>query len=82
MGREQFSAPEESSREKRRKSVKQLLFVVASAYLGAFFGSVLPSATNLDEISWAIGVVVLLVLVAAPFVVDRYWSQIDRYISR
>lgn len=80
MGREEFTAPAESGREKRRKSVKQLLFVVASAYLGAFFGSILPSATNLDEVSWAIGTIVLLVLVIAPFVVDRYWGWIDDYL--
>lgn len=68
MGREQFSAPEESTREKRRKSTLQVEYSLLGAFLGALIGT-----ADLSRIE--IGVLALI-LVLLPFLTNRYWEQI------
>ena len=68
MGREQFSAPEESTREKRRKSTLQVQYSLLGAFLGTLVGT-----ADLSNI-----VMVLFVVIAGflPFITNRYWEQI------
>lgn len=64
-----------SHSDRRRRSVRQLLFVIAGAHTGAFVGSVVPTfGLAGDTVSVAL-VVMLLVL---PFAVDANWERIDR----
>lgn len=68
MGREEFSAPEKSTREKRRKSTVQVQYAI----LGAFLGALLATA----GLSTAILGVVAVVLGALPFLTNKYWDEI------
>lgn len=64
-----------SDSDRRRRSVRQLLFVIAGAHTGAFVGSVVPTF-GLPGDAVSVGLVVgLLVL---PFAVDAKWAAIDR----
>lgn len=74
MGREEFSAPEESTREKRRKSTLQVEYCLLGAFLGALIGS-----ADLPDIAM-VGVAVILVLL--PFLTNRHWGQIYARLPR
>lgn len=65
---------ESSASDRRRRSVRQLLFVIAGAHTGAFAGSVLPTFGLPGDV--ASGLTVLL-LFALPFVVDAKWEYVD-----
>lgn len=71
MGRKQFSAPEESPREKRRKAVLQIQYTVLAGFFGA-----LIATSGLEPILLA---AVTGLLVALPFLTNRYWEDIHRY---
>lgn len=68
MGREQFSAPEESTREKRRKSALQVEYSLLGAFLGTLIGT-----ADLSNIVMVLFAVIAGVL---PFITNRYWEQI------
>lgn len=68
MGREQFSAPEESTREKRRKSTLQVEYALLGAFLGALIGTA-------DIPGSAMGILAIL-LTSLPFLTNRYWDEI------
>lgn len=68
MGREEFSAPEESTREKRRKSTLQVEYALLGAFLGALIGTA-------DLPGLAMGILAVL-LVSLPFLTNRYWDEI------
>ncbi|MBP1987612.1 hypothetical protein [Halolamina salifodinae] len=59
---------ESTPSDRRRRSVRQLLFVIAGAHTGAFAGSALPRFGLPGEVVSAITVLVLFTL---PFVVDE-----------
>ena len=63
-----------SPSDRRRRSVRQLLFVIAGAHTGAFAGSVLPTFGLPGDIASG-GTV--LVLFALPFVIDTKWEYVD-----
>jgi hypothetical protein len=64
-----------SRSNRRRRSVKQLLFVVAGSHTGAFLGSSLPTTFGLPgNVS---GVLLVAFLFALPFVVDENWEWVD-----
>jgi hypothetical protein len=71
-----------SQSDRRRRSVRQLLFVVAGSHTGAFIGSVVPSS-RFGLSADAFSVLLIAVLFALPFVVDSNWERIHgRYQDR
>jgi hypothetical protein len=64
--------------DRRRRSVRQLLFVVAGSHTGGFLGSVLPSSGPLALPGNLSAVLLIAVLFALPFLVDANWERIDR----
>jgi hypothetical protein len=62
--------------DRRRRSVRQLLFVIAGSHTGAFLGSVIPSS-RLGIPGDVFSVLLIAVLLALPFVVDSNWEHID-----
>lgn len=68
----------ESRSNRRRRSVRQLLFIIAGSHTGAFLGSSLPSFGLPGNLS---GVGLVLLLLALPFVVDHYWERIDPWFA-
>ncbi|MFC7136937.1 hypothetical protein ACFQRB_11585 [Halobaculum litoreum] len=72
--------PVQTRSDRRRRGVRQLLFVIAGSHTGAFLGSSLPTNFGLPgNVSGALLVVVLFVL---PFVVDAKWERIERVAER
>jgi hypothetical protein len=71
MGREEFSAPEESQRERDRKVVQQSQYVI----LGALIGSMVGSA----DLGIEIKATAALLLIGSIVLVNRYWSTIHPY---
>ncbi|WP_276272870.1 hypothetical protein [Haloarcula litorea] len=69
---ERYSAVSRSDR--RRRSVRQLLFVIAGAHTGAFVGSVVPTFGLPGDV---VSVGLVAVLLALPFVVDAKWDVIE-----
>jgi len=74
MGREQFSAPEESTREKRRKATLQVEYSLLGAFLGA---GIATANLPVDHL-----VIIAIVLALLPFLTNRYWNQIHSQITR
>lgn len=68
MGRQQFSAPEESTREKRRKAILQVEYTL----LGAFVGASIATA----NLSYIVMVLFAIIIGVLPFLTNRYWDQI------
>jgi hypothetical protein len=62
--------------ERRRRSVRQLLFVIAGSHTGAFLGSVIPSS-RLGIPGDVFSILLIVVLFMLPFVVDSNWERID-----
>jgi len=62
--------------ERRRRSVRQLLFVIAGSHTGAFLGSVIPSS-RLGIPGDIFSILLIMVLFTLPFVVDSNWERID-----
>lgn len=60
--------------DRRRRSVRQLLFVIAGAHTGAFAGSLLPTFGLPGNIASGVTVFVLFAL---PFLVDTKWEYVD-----
>lgn len=68
----------ESRSNRRRRSVRQLLFIIAGSHTGAFLGSSLPSLGLSGNLS---GIGLVFILLALPFVVDHYWERIDPWVA-
>ncbi|WP_276257725.1 hypothetical protein [Haloglomus litoreum] len=64
--------------DRRRRSVRQLLFVIAGSHTGAFLGSAIPSS-RLGIPGDVFSILLITVLLALPFVVDSNWERIDRW---
>jgi hypothetical protein len=62
--------------ERRRRSVRQLLFVIAGSHTGAFLGSVIPSS-RLGIPGDVFSILLIVVLFTLPFIVDSNWERID-----
>ena len=62
--------------DRRRRTVRQLLFVVAGSHTGAFVGSIVPSS-RLGLPADVFSVLLVAVLFTLPFVVDAKWEAID-----
>jgi hypothetical protein len=63
--------------DRRRRSVRQLLFVIAGSHTGAFIGSTVPNFGLPGDV---FSVLLLGVLFALPFAVDSKWEWIeDKY---
>lgn len=62
--------------DRRRRSVRQLLFVIAGSHTGAFLGSVVPSS-RLGIPGDVFSILLIMFLLALPFVVDSNWERID-----
>jgi hypothetical protein len=58
-----------------RRSVRQLLFVVAGSHTGAFIGSVVPNS-RLGIPGDVFSVVLIAFLFVLPFAVDANWERI------
>jgi len=67
--------------DRRRRTVRQLLFVVAGSHTGAFVGSIVPSS-RLGLSADVFSVLLVAVLFGLPFVVDTKWEAIDRRWQR
>ena len=63
-----------SDSDRRRRSVRQLLFVIAGSHTGAFIGSTVPTFGLPGDV-FSVGLVA--VLFALPFVVDANWERIE-----
>jgi hypothetical protein len=63
--------------DRRRRSVRQLLFVIAGSHTGGFLGSVLPSSGPLALPGNASAILLIAVLFALPFAVDANWEWIE-----
>lgn len=68
MVREQFSRPEESTREKRRKETLQLQFTLLSGFVGALIGS-----SNIEPLWLGLAAAIFIVF---PLLTNRYWRCI------
>lgn len=68
-----------SPSDRRRRSVRQLLFVVAGAHTGAFVGSVVPNVGLPGDV---FSLLLVAFLFALPFVIDANWEAIDRQYRR
>lgn len=62
--------------DRRRRSVRQLLFIIAGSHTGAFLGSALPRFGLPGD---AFGGAMVVFLLALPFVVDAHWERMDPY---
>lgn len=63
--------------DRRRRSVRQLLFVIAGSHTGAFIGSTVPTFGLPGDV---FSVLLLGVLFVLPFAVDSKWEWIeDKY---
>ncbi|WP_277552949.1 hypothetical protein [Halobaculum limi] len=70
----------QSRSDRRRRAVRQLLFVVAGSHTGAFLGSSLPTRFGLPgDFS---GVLLVVILFALPFAVDAKWERIEAAADR
>lgn len=70
---------ETTASDRRRRTMRQLLFVIAGSHTGAFLGSALPRFGLSGDVFGAAVVCVLLVL---PFVVDANWERLDPYFEK
>jgi hypothetical protein len=73
-GRNRAGGDHRAPRSERRRSVRQLLFVIAGAHTGGFVGSIVPTF-GLPGGAASLGLVV--VLFALPFLVDANWERIE-----
>ncbi|WP_255197876.1 hypothetical protein [Halorarius litoreus] len=77
---EQVSAGMRNTRsDRRRRSVRQLLFVVAGAHTGGFLGSTIPSFGLPGDVA---SLLLIAVLFALPFLVDGNWERIEATYER
>lgn len=65
--------------DRRRRSVRQLLFVIAGSHTGAFLGTALPRFGLPGD---TFGAAVVFILLALPFVVDAHWERLDPYWAK
>lgn len=65
--------------DRRRRSVRQLLFVVAGAHTGGFLGSTIPSFGLPGDVA---SLLLIAALFALPFVVDGNWERIEGTYQR
>lgn len=65
--------------DRRRRSVRQLLFVIAGAHTGGFLGSAIPSFGLPGDV---FSLLLIAVLFTLPFVVDANWEKIERSYER
>lgn len=70
MGREPWSAPEESTRERQRKVLVNTELVVFGAFVGAYFEALSSQFSPISKI--AIALELLLIAVAT----NRYWESL------
>jgi hypothetical protein len=65
--------------DRRRRSVRQLLFVIAGSHTGAFIGSTVPNFGLPGDV---FSVLLLGFLFVLPFAVDSNWEWIeDKYFA-
>ncbi|MFB6118068.1 hypothetical protein [Halosegnis sp.] len=65
--------------DRRRRSVRQLPFVIAGSHTGAFIGSTVPSFGLPGDV---FSLLLVAVLFALPFVVDANWARIEATYER
>lgn len=65
--------------DRRRRSVRQLLFVIAGAHTGGFLGSAIPSFGLPGDV---FSLLLIAVLFALPFAVDSRWEELERTYER
>jgi Na+-transporting NADH:ubiquinone oxidoreductase subunit NqrB len=70
MVRQQFSAPEESTRERQRDLVIQTELVLFGAFAGAFLGSIFGRMELVGKLAILIGLLALVIIT------NRYWERI------
>lgn len=63
-----------SDSDRRRRSVRQLLFIIAGSHTGAFIGSTVPNFGLPGDVFSLLLVAVLFTL---PFLVDANWERIE-----
>ncbi|MFC5366491.1 hypothetical protein [Salinirubrum litoreum] len=63
-----------SKSDRRRRSVRQLLFVIAGSHTGAFIGSTVPTFGLPGDV---FSVLLLGFLFVLPFAVDSNWEWIE-----
>jgi hypothetical protein len=63
-----------SDSDRRRRSVRQLLFVVAGSHTGAFIGSTVPNFGLPGDV---FSLLLVAALFALPFLVDANWERIE-----
>ncbi|MBX0323731.1 hypothetical protein EGH21_11900 [Halomicroarcula sp. F13] len=64
-----------SESDRRRRSVRQLLFIIAGSHTGAFVGSVVPSFGLPGDV---FSVLLVVFLLALPLAVDAKWETVER----
>lgn len=65
--------------DRRRRTVRQMLFVVAGAHTGGFVGSVVPRFGLPGDV---FSVLLIAALFALPFLVDANWERIEATYRR
>lgn len=65
--------------DRRRRTVRQMLFVVAGAHTGGFVGSAIPRFGLPGDV---FSVLLIAVLFALPFLVDANWERIEATYER
>jgi hypothetical protein len=63
-----------SNSDRRRRSVRQLLFIIAGSHTGAFIGSTIPNFGLPGDV---FSLLLVGVLFALPFIVDANWERIE-----
>jgi predicted membrane protein len=70
---------ETTASDRRRRTMRQLLFVIAGSHTGAFLGSALPHFGLPGDV---FGAAVVGFLLALPLVVDAHWERVDPYFQK
>ena len=70
---------ESTPSDRRRRTMRQLLFVIAGSHTGAFLGSALPRFGLPGDV---FGAAVVGILLALPFVLDAHWERVDPYFQK
>lgn len=76
MADDQGAVSQVPDSDRRRRTVRQLLFVIAGSHTGAFIGSIVPSS-GLGLPADVFSVLLVGALFALPFVVDANWEVFD-----
>ncbi|WP_255151991.1 hypothetical protein [Halorarius halobius] len=76
---EQLRPMRNTHSDRRRRTVRQMLFVIAGAHTGGFLGSAIPSFGLPGDV---VSLLLIVLLFSLPFLVDGNWERIEATYER